>query len=64
MVCTEQLIDLLANDTPLQLPTFRHEVMPFSQSHRVGQTPTRSHQGNNEGGPASTATPIADEIKH
>ena len=29
---TEQLINLLANDTPLQLPTFRHEVMP---SHRV-----------------------------
>ena len=45
---TEQLIDdLLANDTPLQLPTFRHEVMPSSQSHQqVGQTPTRSHEGN------------------
>ena len=25
---TEQLINLLANDMPLQLPTFRHEVMP------------------------------------
>ena len=49
---TEQLINLLANDTPLQLPTFRHEVMPSSQSHQVGQTPTRSHQGN-EGGPAA-----------
>ena len=45
---TEQLINLLANDTPpLQLPTFlRHEVMPSSQSHQVGQTPTRSHHGN------------------
>ena len=44
---------------PLQLPTFRHEVMPSSQSHQVGQTPTRSHQGNDEGGPASsTTTPI------
>jgi len=53
----EQLINLLANDTPLQLPTFRHEVMPSSQSHQVGQTPTRSHQGNDEGGPASTTTP-------
>ena len=61
---TEQLINLLANDTtPLQLPTFRHEVMPSSQSHPVGQTPTRSHQGNDEGGPASTTTPIADETK-
>ena len=49
---TEQLINLLANDTPLQLPTFQHEVMPPSQSHQVGQTPTRSHQGN-EGGPAA-----------
>jgi hypothetical protein len=50
---TEQLINLLANDTPLQLlPTFRHEVMPSSQSHQVGQTPTRSHHGN-EGGPAA-----------
>ena len=51
-----QLIDLplIANDTPVQLPTFRHEVMPSSQSHQVGQTPTisRSHQGN-EGGPAA-----------
>ena len=28
---TEQLINLLANDTPLQLPTFRHEVL----LHRV-----------------------------
>ena len=60
---TEQWIDLLANDTPLQLPTFRHEVVPFSQSHQVGQTPTRSYQGNDEGGPASTTTPIADETK-
>ena len=42
---TEQLINLLANDTLLQLPTFRHEVMPSSQSHQVGQTPTRSHHG-------------------
>ena len=42
----EQIIDLLANDTLLQLPTFRHEVMPSSQSHQVGQTPTRSHHGN------------------
>ena len=50
---TEQLINLLENDTPLQLPTFRHEVMPSSQSHQVGQTPTRSHQGNGEGGPAA-----------
>jgi len=49
---TEQSINLLANDTPLQLPTFRHEVMPSSQSHQVGQTPTRSHHGN-EGGPAA-----------
>ena len=49
---TEQSIDLLANDTPFQLPTFRHEVMPSSQSHHVGQTPTRSYQGN-EGGPAA-----------
>ena len=49
---TEQLINFLANDTPLQLPTFRHEVMPSSQSHQVGQTPTRSYQGN-EGGPAA-----------
>ena len=41
---TEQLINLLvANDTPLQLPTFRHEVMPSLQSHQVGQTLTRSH---------------------
>jgi len=61
---TEQLIDLLANDTPLQLPTFRHEVMPSSQSHQVGQTSTRPHQGNDEGGPASTTTPIADETKN
>ena len=60
---TEQLIDLLANDTPLQLPMFRHEVMPSSQSHQIGQTPLRSHQGNDEGGPASTTTPIADETK-
>ena len=37
---TEQLINLLANDTRIQLPTFRHEVMPSSQSHQVGQTPT------------------------
>ena len=50
---TEQLINFLANDTPLQLPTFRHEVMPSSQSHQVGQTPTRSHQGNEEGNPAA-----------
>ena len=49
---TEQLNNLLANDTPLQLLTFRHEVMLSSQSHHVGQTPTRSHQGN-EGGPAA-----------
>ena len=49
---TEQLINLPANDTPLQLPTFRHEVIPSSQSHQVGQTPTRSHHGN-EGGPAA-----------
>ena len=28
---TEQLINLLANDTPLQLPTFRHVVMPSLQ---------------------------------
>ena len=60
---TEQLTNLLANDTPLQLPTFRHEVMPSSQSHQVGQTSTRSNQGNDEGGPASTTTPIADETK-
>ena len=60
---TEQLINLLANDTPLQLPTFRHEVMPSSQSHQVGQTPTRSHQGNDEGGPASTTTPITAVIR-
>jgi hypothetical protein len=33
----EQLIGLLANDTSLQFPTFRHKVMPFSQSHQVGQ---------------------------
>ena len=32
---TEQVINLLANDTPLQLLTFRHEVMPSSQSHQV-----------------------------
>ena len=51
---TEQLIDLLANDKPLQLPTFRHEeVMPSSQSHRVGQTPTRPHQSYDEGGPVA-----------
>ena len=49
---TEQLINLLANDTPLQLPTFRHEVMPSSQSHQVGQTPTSSHYSN-DGGPAA-----------
>ena len=49
---TEQLINLLANDTPRQLPTFRHEVMPSLQSHQVGQTPTRSHHGN-EGGSAA-----------
>ena len=63
---TEQLIDLLtiANDTPIQLPTFRHEVMPSSQSHQVGQTPTKSNQGNDEGGPASTTRPIADETKN
>ena len=60
---TEQLINLLANETPLQLPTFRHEVMPSSQSHQVGQTPTRSRQGNDEGGPASITTPMADETK-
>ena len=49
----EQLINLLENDTPLQLPAFRHEVMPSSQSHQVvGQTPTRSHHGN-EGGSAA-----------
>ena len=46
----EQLTDLLANYTPLQLPTFRHEVMPSSPRH-------------DEGGPASTTTPIADETK-
>ena len=40
---TEQLINLLANDTPLQLPTFRHVVMPSSQSHQVGHTPTTSY---------------------
>ena len=45
----------IANDTPFQLPTFRHEVMPSSQSHQVGQTPTRSHQGN-EGGTAAQNT--------
>ena len=61
---TKQLIDLLANDTPLQLPTFRHEVMSSSQSQQVGQTPTRSHQGSDEGGLASsTTTPTADETK-
>ena len=49
----KQGINLLANDTPLQLLTFRHEAMPSSQSHQVGQTPTRSHQGNDEGGPAA-----------
>ena len=49
---TEQSIDFIANDTPLQLPTFRHGVMPSSQSRQVGQTPTKSHQGN-EGGPAA-----------
>ena len=31
---TEQLINLLANDTPLQLPTFRHAVMPSSQEQQ------------------------------
>ena len=61
---TEQLVDLLANDTPLQLPTlFRHEVVPSSQSHQVDQTPTRSHQGNDEGVPASTTTPTANETE-
>ena len=60
---TEQLFDLLANDTPLQLQTFPHAVMPSSQSHQVGQTPTTSHQGNDEGGPASTTAPTADETK-
>ena len=50
---TEQLINLLVNDTALQLPTFRHEVMlSSSQSHKVGQTPTRSHHSN-EGGSAA-----------
>jgi len=39
-------INLLPNDImPLHPPSFRHEDMPFSQSHQVGQTPTRSHQG-------------------
>ena len=50
---TEQLINLLVNNMPLQLPTFQHEVMPSSQSHQVGQTPTKSHQGNDEGGPTA-----------
>ena len=30
---TEQLIALLANDTPLQLPTFQHVVMPSLYMH-------------------------------
>ena len=34
---TEQLINFLANDTPLQLPTFRHAAMPSSQSHQAGE---------------------------
>ena len=58
------ITDGIANDTPLQLPMFRDEVMPSSQSHQVGQIPTRSYQGNDEGGPASTTTPIADEKKN
>ena len=49
---TEQLINLLANDTPVQLPMFWHEVMPSSQSHQVDQTPTRSHHGNAGGSAA------------
>ena len=56
------MYNLLANYTPLQLPMFRQAVMPSLQSHQVDQTPTRSLQGNDEGGLASTTTQIADEI--
>jgi len=37
--------------------------MPSSRGHQVGKTPTRSHQGNDEDGPASTTTLVTDKIK-